>query len=71
MPLKAACGALADWIKIKDGKIENYQVITPTAWNIGPMATENRSTGRWNKPSSAHPSPTPTTRLNSVTLPAA
>ncbi len=22
--------------EIKDGKIENYQVITPTAWNIGP-----------------------------------
>ena len=21
---------------IEDGKIENYQVITPTAWNIGP-----------------------------------
>ncbi|MEX1386366.1 nickel-dependent hydrogenase large subunit, partial [Hydrogenibacillus schlegelii] len=21
---------------LKDGKIENYQVITPTAWNIGP-----------------------------------
>ncbi len=33
---EAARGALADWIKIKDGKIENYQVITPTAWNIGP-----------------------------------
>ena len=23
-------------VTIKDGKIENYQVITPTAWNIGP-----------------------------------
>ncbi|OJF18094.1 MAG: cytochrome-c3 hydrogenase [Bacillaceae bacterium G1] len=33
---EAARGALADWIEIKDGKIENYQVITPTAWNIGP-----------------------------------
>jgi uptake hydrogenase large subunit len=33
---EAARGALADWIKIKDGKIENYQVVTPTAWNIGP-----------------------------------
>jgi len=27
---------LADWIILKDGKIENYQVVTPTAWNIGP-----------------------------------
>ncbi len=33
---EAARGALADWIVLKDGKIENYQVITPTAWNIGP-----------------------------------
>lgn len=33
---EAARGALADWITIKDGKIENYQVITPTAWNVGP-----------------------------------
>ncbi len=34
---EAARGALADWIVLKDGKIENYQVITPTAWNIGPQ----------------------------------
>jgi len=33
---EASRGALQDWIRIKDGKIENYQVITPTAWNIGP-----------------------------------
>lgn len=33
---EAARGALADWIVLDDGKIENYQVITPTAWNIGP-----------------------------------
>ncbi len=33
---EAARGALADWVILKDGKIENYQVVTPTAWNIGP-----------------------------------
>jgi Ni,Fe-hydrogenase I large subunit len=33
---EAARGALADWIVIEDGRIENYQVVTPTAWNIGP-----------------------------------
>ncbi len=33
---EAARGALADWIVLRDGKIENYQVVTPTAWNIGP-----------------------------------
>jgi uptake hydrogenase large subunit len=33
---EAARGALSDWIGIENGKIENYQVVTPTAWNIGP-----------------------------------
>lgn len=33
---EAARGSLSDWITIKNGQIENYQVITPTAWNIGP-----------------------------------
>jgi uptake hydrogenase large subunit len=33
---EAARGSLSDWIVIDGGKIENYQVITPTAWNIGP-----------------------------------
>lgn len=33
---EAARGALADWIVLEDNKIANYQVITPTAWNIGP-----------------------------------
>lgn len=33
---EAARGSLSDWIVIDDGKIANYQVITPTAWNIGP-----------------------------------
>jgi hydrogenase large subunit len=33
---EAARGALADWIVLENDKIANYQVITPTAWNIGP-----------------------------------
>ena len=33
---EAARGALSDWIVIEDGKIKNYQIVTPTAWNIGP-----------------------------------
>jgi len=37
---EAARGALADWIVIENGKIANYQVITPTAWNIGPRDRE-------------------------------
>ncbi len=37
---EAARGALQDWIVLENGKIENYQVITPTAWNIGPRDGE-------------------------------
>ena len=40
---EAARGALADWIVLEDGKIENYQVITPTAWNIGPKDGQDRN----------------------------
>jgi hydrogenase large subunit len=39
---EAARGALSDWIVIEDGKIENYQVVTPTAWNIGPRDGDER-----------------------------
>ncbi|GAB4113275.1 MAG: nickel-dependent hydrogenase large subunit [Roseiflexaceae bacterium] len=38
---EAARGSLSDWIVIKNGKIENYQVVTPTAWNIGPRDAKN------------------------------
>lgn len=33
---EAPRGALGHWVRIEKGKIKNYQVITPTAWNIGP-----------------------------------
>lgn len=29
-------GALGHWIRIKDGKIENYQQVVPSTWNLGP-----------------------------------
>ena len=32
----AARGALGHWIEIREGKIANYQVITPSTWNISP-----------------------------------
>lgn len=38
---EAARGSLSDWIVIKNGRIENYQVVTPTAWNIGPRDSRN------------------------------
>lgn len=38
---EAARGALGHWIEIKEGKIANYQVITPTAWNASPIDDKN------------------------------
>jgi len=38
---EAARGSLSDWIVIEKGKIANYQVVTPTAWNIGPRDGSN------------------------------
>ncbi len=29
-------GGLSHWIKIKGGKIENFQLVVPSTWNLGP-----------------------------------
>ena len=34
--LEAPRGALGHWVKIKDARIQKYQIITPTAWNASP-----------------------------------
>ncbi len=34
--IEAARGSLGHWLKIKNGRIENYQVIAPTTWNFSP-----------------------------------
>jgi hydrogenase large subunit len=33
---EAPRGALGHWIRIKDGRIENYQCVVPTTWNGSP-----------------------------------
>lgn len=33
---EASRGALSHWIEVKDGKIKNYQIVSPTTWNVGP-----------------------------------
>ncbi len=33
---EAPRGALAHWVKIKDGRIDNYQAVVPTTWNGSP-----------------------------------
>jgi len=40
--VEAARGALGHWITIKDGRIERYQVITPTTWNASPRDSNGR-----------------------------
>ncbi|MFH0947246.1 MAG: nickel-dependent hydrogenase large subunit [Planctomycetota bacterium] len=36
----ASRGALGHWVEIADGKIERYQIITPTGWNGSPRDSE-------------------------------
>ena len=41
---EAPRGALAHWIKIKNGAIDNYQLVVPTTWNGSPRdAKKQRS----------------------------
>jgi hydrogenase large subunit len=44
--INAARGSLARWVRIRDGRIDNYQVITPTAWNGSPRDNGGRR-GHW------------------------
>jgi hydrogenase large subunit len=39
---EAPRGALAHWIVIKDGKIDNYQAVVPSTWNAGPRDAEGQ-----------------------------
>jgi hydrogenase large subunit len=38
---EASRGALGHWVKVEDGLITHYQVITPTAWHASPRDSEN------------------------------
>jgi uptake hydrogenase large subunit len=44
--INAARGSLGHWVRIRDGSITNYQVITPTAWNGSPRDNTGRR-GHW------------------------
>jgi [NiFe] hydrogenase large subunit len=35
-------GALSHWINIKDGKIENFQLVVPSTWNLGPRCSADK-----------------------------
>src|SRR5262249_45816935 len=44
--INAARGSLGHWVRVRDGKIANYQVITPTTWNGSPRDSAGRR-GHW------------------------
>ena len=41
--MEAPRGALAHWIVIEDGKIDNYQAVVPSTWNAGPRDTAGQA----------------------------
>lgn len=45
---QAARGALGHWIKVENGLISKYQIITPTGWNGSPRDS-NSVSGPWEK----------------------
>ena len=34
--VEAARGSLGHWLRIKNGRILNYQIVAPTTWNFSP-----------------------------------
>jgi hydrogenase large subunit len=41
-------GALGHWLRIEDGRIAGYQIITPTAWNASPRDDAGQP-GHWER----------------------
>jgi len=39
---EAPRGSLGHWVKIKDGKVENYQAVVPSTWNAAPKDYKGR-----------------------------
>jgi hydrogenase large subunit len=39
---EAPRGALAHWIRIKDGQIDNYQLVVPSTWNASPRDAQGQ-----------------------------
>ncbi len=40
--VQAPRGMLSHWIKIKKGKIENFQLVVPSTWSLGPRCGANK-----------------------------
>ncbi len=46
--VEAARGALGHWLRVKDGVIDKYQIVTPTAWNASPRDSSGEH-GHWER----------------------
>lgn len=40
--VNAPRGGLSHWLRIKGGKIENFQMVVPTTWNLGPRCANHK-----------------------------
>jgi Ni,Fe-hydrogenase I large subunit len=40
--VEAPRGMLGHWLRVEDGKIRNYQIITPTGWNLSPRDSKDQ-----------------------------
>lgn len=40
--VEAPRGTLGHWLRVEGGKIRNYQIITPTGWNLSPRDSEDQ-----------------------------
>ena len=40
---EAPRGSLGHWVRIKDGKIANYQAVVPSTWNAGPRDSQGQT----------------------------
>ncbi len=40
--IEAARGSLGHWMSVREGKITNFQVITPTSWNASPRDSDQQ-----------------------------
>ncbi len=39
--VEAARGSLGHWLRIEDGRIANYQIVSPTTWNFSPRDADD------------------------------
>lgn len=46
--IEAARGALGHWLRVRDGVIDKYQIVTPTAWNASPRDSDGQP-GHWER----------------------